>query len=187
MLLPGGSYSGPGAVDKEPPPEAQAFSVSPGVLRDWAVKCARMPRCKPSGPRAGWPCPLLMWLPWPIAMASLCSEGRSLAGSGLTRAYTAFDGWAYTQGRAHGPHLGHSQRPQLHTHTHTHTHTCTPRHACTHVHTYAHICTRAHTKDDAQVQTTRQTGESRRSYTSRRESKTFKEKCLVLREMCSEG
>lgn len=34
MLLPAGSYSGPGAVDREPPPEAQAFSVSPGVLTE---------------------------------------------------------------------------------------------------------------------------------------------------------
>ena len=34
MLLPGVSYSGPGAVDKEPPPEAQACSVSPGVLAE---------------------------------------------------------------------------------------------------------------------------------------------------------
>lgn len=34
MLLPAGSYSGPGAVDREPPPEVQAFSVSPGVLTE---------------------------------------------------------------------------------------------------------------------------------------------------------
>lgn len=34
MPLPGGSYRGLGAVDKEPPPEAQACSVVPGRLAE---------------------------------------------------------------------------------------------------------------------------------------------------------
>ena len=34
MLLPGGSSSGLGAVDKEPPPEAQSCSVSPSKLTE---------------------------------------------------------------------------------------------------------------------------------------------------------
>lgn len=37
MLLPGGSYSNPGPVDKEPPPEAQACSVSLGALAETRV------------------------------------------------------------------------------------------------------------------------------------------------------
>lgn len=37
ILLPGGSYSNPGPVDKEPPPEAQACSVSPGALAETRV------------------------------------------------------------------------------------------------------------------------------------------------------
>lgn len=34
MLLPGGRYSGLGAVDKEPPPDTQACSVSLGMLAE---------------------------------------------------------------------------------------------------------------------------------------------------------
>lgn len=79
--------------------------------------------------------------PMTIAMASLCSEGCSLAGRGLTHsltnAYTAFDGWAYTQERAHGPHLGHSQHPQLHTHTHAHPGMHAHMYIC--MHTYAPV------------------------------------------------
>lgn len=37
MLLPGGSYSSPGPVDTEPPPEAQACSVSLGALAETSV------------------------------------------------------------------------------------------------------------------------------------------------------
>lgn len=55
--------------------------------------------------------------------------------SELTRVPVAFDGWAYTQGRAHRPCLGHSQCPQPHIEptgmhiTQACTHTC----KCAHV------------------------------------------------------
>ena len=73
--------------------------------------------------------------------------------SELTRVPVAFDGWAYTQGRAHRPCLGHSQCPQLHT-------VPTVMHIPTSM--LAHTCKCAHIKDEAEVQTTRGTGENHR-------------------------
>lgn len=97
MLLPWWKLQQPRSCGQGAPPEAQAcvcFSWCTG--RDQGVKCAQMPRCKPSGPWAGWPAFYECGSFGSIAMASLSSA--ALTGwewSELTRVPVAFDGWAY--------------------------------------------------------------------------------------------